>query len=134
MWTGSDMNDDPEPDELPTTVDVLRYPEGDEYLHKAVPADDGPKVVGAHDREAAQRKKARLLLYFLAAAVSGAAGVYLAGPGLAILSLLAVVVASSGYEYVRTDPAPEVIGRNVHAEEAVNEYGINEYVCEPSVE
>lgn len=128
------MNRNPEPDDMPTTVDVIRYPIADEPVHKAVPPDDGPKVVGAHDREVVRRKKARLMLFFGATVVLGGIGAYAQGFGAAVAAAIVVLSVFAGYEYLRSDPTPEVVDRNVHAEEAAERYDLEEYVEEVFVE
>ena len=127
------MNDDPEPDELPTTVDVLRYGDGDDPTYMTVPGDDGTKVVGAHAREAARSRRRRLVAAVVVAGVVTAVGYYIAEIVLALAAFL-VVVAVAGYERLRADGVPEVVGRNVHAEEALERYDVEGYVDEVFVE
>lgn len=127
------MNDDPEPDELPTTVDVLRYGDGDDPTYMTVPGDDGTKVVGAHAREAAVRRRRRLIAAVVVAGVVAAVGYYIAEMVLAFTAFL-VVVAAAAYERLRADGVPEVVGRNIHAEEALERYDVEGYVEEVFVE
>jgi len=121
------------PDEMPTTVDVLRYG-SDQPTYIAVPADDGTKVVGAHAREAARLRRRRLLLGAVFAGALAAGGVYLSGAvvGTLVAAVLFGVLAAS--EYVRHDRIPEVVGHNLHAEQAVESYELKRYVDEPFVD
>lgn len=118
---------DIDPDELPTTVDVLRYGDEDDPTYMAVPGDDGTKVVGAHAREAALRRRRRLGVAVVVSGVVAAVGYYLAETVLAVAAFL-IVVAVAGYERARPDGVPEVVGRNVHAEEALERYDVEGYV------
>lgn len=127
------MNDDPEPDELPTTVDVLRYGDGDDPTYMTVPGDDGTKVVGAHAREAARSRRRRLVASVAVAGAVAAIGYYLAEIAVAAIGFL-IVLAAAGYERLRADGVPEVVGRNVHAEEALERYDVEGYVDEVFVE
>jgi hypothetical protein len=127
------MNDDPEPDELPTTVDVLRYGQGDNPTYMTVPGDDGTKVVGAHARQAAGSRRRRLVASVAAAGAVAAVGYYLAEMVVGAVGLL-ILFAAAGYEHLRADGVPEVVGRNVHAEEALERYDVEGYVEDVFVE
>jgi len=117
-------------DELPTTVDVLRYGEpGADPTYMMVPGDDGTKVVGAHSREAMRHRRRRLGVGIVVAGVVAGVGYYLGELLVSALGFL-VVVAVAGYERLRPDGVPEVVGRNVHAEEALETYEIEGYVDE----
>ncbi len=122
----------PDPDEMPTTVDVLRYGD-DEPTYVAVPGDDGTKVVGAHAREAARLRRRRLLAGAVFTGALAAGGVYLSGVavGALVAAVLLGILAAS--EYVRYDGIPEVVGQSIHAEEAVEGYELKRYVDEPFV-
>jgi hypothetical protein len=127
------MDADPDPEEMPTTVDVLKY--GDEdprYL--TVPGDDGTKVVGAHARQEVHRKRLRLLAVVVLAGVAAAVGAYLSGGSLAAGAAAVVLTLSAVYEFLRSDRVPEVVGRNVHASEALETYDVEGYVDEVFVE
>jgi hypothetical protein len=124
---------DIDPDELPTTVDVLRYGDGDEPTYMTVPGDDGTKVVGAHSREAARSRRRRLGVAVVVAGVVAAVGYHLGEVAVSAAGLL-VVIAAAAYERLRPDGVPEVVGRNVHAEEALESYDIEGYVEEVFVE
>lgn len=123
----------PDPDEMPTTVDVLRYG-GNEPTYIAVPGDDGTKIVGAHAREAARLRRRRLLAGAVLTGALAAGTVYLSGVvvGALLAAFLLGILAAS--EYVRYDGVPEVVGHNVHSEEAAERYELKRYVDEPFVD
>jgi len=128
------MIDDPEADELPTTVDVLRYGEGENARYMTVPGDDGTKVVGAHSREEGRRKRLRTLTVSVLVGLAGVVGYLLESYLPAFLSSVGVIAVALVYERVRTVRVPETVGRNVHAEEAVEEYDVEGYVEEVFVD
>jgi len=127
------MGDGIDPDELPTTVDVLRYGEGEDVRYMTVPGDDGTKVVGAHSRDAARGRRRRLAVSIVVAGTVAAVGYYL-GELLVAVSAFFVVLAAAAYERFRTDGVPELVGRNVHADEALETYEVEGYVDEVFVD
>ncbi|MFP4174745.1 MAG: hypothetical protein ACLFSW_03080 [Halobacteriales archaeon] len=127
--TTAKMGDGIDPDDLPTTVDVLRYGEGEGARYMTVPGDDGTKVVGAHSRDVARGRRRRLAVSVAVAGTVAAVGYYIGEVAVAA-SAFFVVLAAAAYERFRSDGVPEVVGRNVHADEALDEYEIEGYVDE----
>lgn len=125
------MEIDPEPDDMPTTVDVLRYGEPDDNpRYMTVPGDHGTKVVGAHSRDEVARKRRRLVVVAVLAIAVASVTAYFRDGTVGVATASVVLIVSSVYEYLRSERVPEVVGRNIHAADALEQYDVEGYVDE----
>lgn len=114
-----------------TTVDVLRYGEGDSAKHVTVPSGTGTMVVGAHRRQEGRSRLLRTVVFIALALVAAIVGTLISNFTVGVAVALFVAGFGAAQEYIRSSGVPELVGESRHPEEADERYGIDLHVEEP---